>query len=313
MYRLAALLAAVAVASGQEATPPLFHAGVTLVHIDAEVTGPDGRILTGLTRDDFRVLDEGKPQPIIQFSAEEQPLDLILLFDISGSMRRVTERVGEAAREGLDEMRPGDRVSVMVFNTRARVVCPFTENLDEVERSIREDILDHHFGGGTFIQEGADQAALRFLHEKRTERRRAVLIITDDVGTRTRRESTVVRNFWEADAILSGLIINNAAFEVARKISSIISPQTRLTMAGMEGIAQKTGGDAIRSGDPGPAFQEAMHRIRTRYSLYYPLPAGKPGERRAIHVELTREAADRHPKSRIRARAGYIMPVSVPN
>ena len=55
-------------------------------------------------------------------------------------------------------------------------------------------------------------------------------------------------------------------------------------------------------------FQEMMHRIRTRYSLYYPMPVDKPGRARTIRVELTGEAAKTNPKAVIRARRGYVMP-----
>jgi hypothetical protein len=51
-----------------------------------------------------------------------------------------------------------------------------------------------------------------------------------------------------------------------------------------------------------------MRRIRTRYSLYYALPEAKPGTTRAIRVELARDAAQRFPKSRLRARTGYVVP-----
>jgi VWFA-related protein len=286
----------------------VFRSGVSLVHIDAEVTSADGSIVTGLTKDDFRVLDERKEQEILHFSAEEEPLDLILLFDISGSMRAVVEGVAAAAREGLHELRQGDRVSVMVFNTQARVVAPFTEDLDAVDRTIQDDVLGLNFGGGTHIQSAVDDAALRFLHEKKSQRRRAVLIVTDNIGMRTRREETVVRDFWEADAMLSGLIVRNPAFQALHTVGIIMGPQNLVMQAGMKGIAQKTGGDAVSSGDPGNAFRDAMHRIRTRYGLYYGLPKAKPGTTRAIHVELTPAAAKRYPKSRVRARTGYIVP-----
>ncbi len=287
---------------------PTFRASVALVHVDAEVTAEDGRILTGFTRADFRVLDEGKEQPILQFAAEEQPVDLILLFDISGSMRAVVQAVAQAAREGFRELRPGDRVAVMVFNTRSRVVAPFTEDLDAVDRTIQNDVLQLQFGGGTFIQSAADDAALLFLHEKRTQRRRAVLIVTDNIGTRTRREATVVRDFWEADALLTGLIVRNPKFERLRTAAVILGPQTLLMQAGMKGIAEKTGGDFVHSEDPGTAFTDAMRRIRSRYALYYALPKTKPGTARKIRVELMPEAAKEHPKARIRARTGYIVP-----
>jgi hypothetical protein len=135
-----------------------------------------------------------------------------------------------------------------------------------------------------------------------------VLIVTDNVGQRTRREATVVRNFWEADAILTGLIVDNKATQTMRTVGLIIGPQSLLMQAGMKGIAEKTGGDAIRAGDPGTAFRDSMRRIRTRYSLYYPQPAAKSGDRRSIRVELSPEAARAYPKTRLRARVGYVAP-----
>ncbi len=288
-------------------TTPTFRTEVALVHVDAEVI-EDGRVLSGLGKDDFRILDDGKPQPVLHFSAGDQALDLILLFDISGSMQAVVEAVAAAAHQALQELRAGDRVSIMVFNAQSREVAAFTEDLDAVQRTIEEDVLHLRFGGGTRIQDAVDAAALRLMREPKSERRRAVLIITDNMGVRTRREQSVVADFWEADALLSGLIVSNKLFRTIRTVGVVLGPQNLLMEAGMKGIAEKTGGDAIGTRDVGIAFQESMHRIRSRYSLYYAQPAGKPGARRSIQVELTRAAAEQHPKARVRARTGYVVP-----
>jgi VWFA-related protein len=309
MRRIVAFLCAVTLACAQD--PVTFRAGVSLVHVDAEVLGEDGRILTGFHKEDFRVFDERKEQPILQFAAEEQPLDLILLFDISGSMRGVVQEVANAARQGLHELRPGDRVCVMVFNSSSREIAPFTEDLDAVDRTIQNDVLGLNFGGGTLIQAAVSDAAMRFRREPHTERRRAVLIITDNMGRRTRREASVVEEFWESDAILSGLIVRNPAYQAMRTVGIILGPQNLAMEAGMKGIAEKTGGDSLTANEPGAAFEEAMRRIRTRYSLYYALPEAKPGATRAIRVELSPGAAQRFPKSRVRARSGYVVPYPV--
>lgn len=286
---------------------PTFRADVSLVHVDAEVL-EDGRVLTGFGKDDFRILDEGKPQTVLHFSAGEQALDLILLFDISGSMGLVVPAVAAAAHQGLQELRAGDRVGVMVFNGQSREIAGFTEDLHAVEKTIEEDVLQSRFGGSTKIQASVDDTALRFLREPRGARRRAVLVITDNIGMRTRREQSVVRDFWEADALLSGLIVENKKFRTVHTIGLIMAPDAMLLEAGMKGIAEKTGGDAIRAEDPGAAFQESMHRIRTRYSLYYAQPGGRPGSRRSIRVELTADLAKQHPKAQVRARRGYVAP-----
>jgi Mg-chelatase subunit ChlD len=80
-------------------------------------------------------------------SAEEQPLDLILLFDINGSMHHQMKKIAAVAHQGLGELRPGDRVAVMVFDTDTRVIASFSDDLSGVERSI-ERVLKLHFRGG---------------------------------------------------------------------------------------------------------------------------------------------------------------------
>ncbi|HUI56523.1 MAG TPA: VWA domain-containing protein [Bryobacteraceae bacterium] len=306
MRQILALVCLTALGAAQD--NPTFRAAVSLVHVDAEAVTEDGRIIDGLHKEDFRVFDERKQQSIVQFGWEDEPLDLILLFDVSGSMQAVVQDVADAAREGFHELQHGDRICVMVFNTKAREIAPFTEDLDAVDRTIHDDVLTRTFGGGTWIQAAVSAAALRFRREPHGQRRRAVLIITDNIGMRTRREQSVVEEFWESDAILSGLIVRNPRFEALRTASVILGPQNLALQAGMKGIAQKTGGDAITANEPGTAFRDAMRRIRTRYSLYYALPAGKPGTLRTIRVELSPEAAKRFPKARVRARTGYVMP-----
>src|SRR5271167_4925699 len=96
----------------------VYKTGVSLVHVDVEVT--DGlRLLTGFHKEDFRVLDNKAPQIILYLSQEETPLDLILLFGIIGSMNSKLERIVSYAHSALAQLSQGDRVAVMVFNTRS--------------------------------------------------------------------------------------------------------------------------------------------------------------------------------------------------
>jgi VWFA-related protein len=304
--KVGAALVFAALLAGQ--TTPTFRTEVALVHADAEVV-EDGRILTGFTKDDFRILDERQPQPIVQFSGGEQPLDLILLFDISGSMRPVVSKVAAASHQALQELRAGDRVCVMVFNRKAREIAPFAGDLEAVRKAVEEQVMNLHFGGGTLIQAAVQDAALRFRREPKSESRRAVLIITDNIGIRTRSEQTVVRDFWESDALLSGLLVSSAGGQALNMASGAMNPLMFALRAGMKGIAEKTGGDTIKASDPGAAFTESMHRIRSRYSLYYAQPSdAKPATTRSIRIELTGDAAKQHPKARVRARTGYVVP-----
>ena len=82
--------------------------------MDAEVTDETGP-LSGFHKEDFLITDNRVPQHILYFSQDVEPLDLILLFDISGSMRPKIEKVASSSRKALAELRAGDRVAVMTF------------------------------------------------------------------------------------------------------------------------------------------------------------------------------------------------------
>ena len=102
------------------------------------------------------------------------------------------------------------------------------------------------------------------------------------------------------------------AIRRTRRIVSVVSPSSMIFMKimddGVGGIVSKTGGDFIQADEPAAGFQDMMHRIRMRYTLYYLLPADKPGANRSVRVELRKEAASRFPKTQLRARRGYRVP-----
>lgn len=297
-----ALLSGLAIA--QEGT--VFRTAVSLVHVDAEVT--DGtRLLNGFHEEDFQIFDNGAPQKILYFSAEETPLDLILLFDISGSMQPKLKKLAASAHAALAQLRRGDRVAVMVFNRRSTILAPFTDDMQAVERTINEKVLVAR--GGTRILRAVDDAAGYFLKEPRTERRRAVLIVTDNHGQPSGHQNAVVRDLWEADALLSGLELRFAGEGAVLAASWVLSPQTAwMQMENMTGVVEKTGGDLVKGHDPGADFEEMIRRLRIRYMLVYALPQGQPGEERKIKVELTEDARKKNPKALVRARYGYYVP-----
>ncbi len=299
------IAAGVLLAPAQET--PTFRGAVALIHVDAEVT--DGtRTLSGFRQENFVVKDNGIPQSILYFAQEEEPLDVILLFDISGSMRPNVEKVAASSRLAFAELRQGDRIAIMTFHSRSRLVAPFSEDLEAVARIIQIDVMGGKFRGGTRLLAGIDDAAKHFLDEPRTQRRRAIVIVTDNFGTRSRRVSTVVHRLWEADASLSGLIIRDGFATAMRTVAGVTNPLALTLREGFDSVAEQTGGDAIKADDAGQAFRELMRRQRQRYSLYYLMPLGEPGEKRKITVELSPGTLAGAPTARVRARKGYVVP-----
>jgi len=283
--------------------PATFQSEVSLVQVDAEVLH-DKRLVDGLKKDDFRITDGGRPQEILYFGKEEEPLDLILVLDVSPSMARVIRAVADGADIALRQLQPGDRVAVMVFDHG--VLMDFTDDFPEVGNKIRREAM--RTMSTSRIQKAVDEAALHFLKQPRTRRRRAVLVITDNRGsTNTGRALT---DLWEANAVLSGLVVIERA-SVA--VFSVMQPQS-LFIGGIGNLVEKTGGDIVNLGvnvnDTGDGLRRVIERLRMRYSLHYAMPQAKPGEQRKIKVELAPESARKYPGADVHARTGYIVPAA---
>ena len=268
---------------------PVFRSTVSLVRVDVQAIDAGGHVVSGLTKDDFRVLDEGNAQAPVNFSFDEEPLDLILLFDTSGSMHGKLLTVVRATELGFNELHKSDRVCVRAFSDTSTEVLPFSSDLQSVNIAILTQVLKLKFGGASRLEPAADEAALRFRGEPKTHRKRAVLIVTDKPGAREPNEAAVVRDVWNADAVLSELILDRG-------------------QKGGNEIVDKTGGITITAGEPGEAFRDSVHYLRSGYTMYYALPEGSSGVERKLQVELTPEAARRFANVRIHARSGYIAP-----
>ena len=119
MICLTLLLLLVSAARAQESSDVTFKSGVANVRVDAQVI-QDGNVVTDLTAKDFIVREDDRPQPIVYFGREKEPLSLVLLLDVSGSMRKHVEQVADVARRSLRFLRPSDRVAVMAFARESR-------------------------------------------------------------------------------------------------------------------------------------------------------------------------------------------------
>ena len=254
----------------------LFRSGVSLVRVDAQVNGgPDN--LDGLAKEDFEIRDNNELQKVLYCSQDEVPLDVLLLFDTSGSMEPAMRRLAASAHTALQELRKGDRVAVANFNADAWLIGDFDDDLEHVEQTVSR-IVDVRFGGGTHILSSIDRAGEYFHRHADTHRRHAILVFTDDDGQESATEKSVVNHLWQDDILVCGLIIP--------------TPMSQRGVAWREGaenllgVAGKTGGEAVNADDPGHTFRLMMRRIRRRYSVYYAMPAGKPGSTRKVAVDL---------------------------
>jgi VWFA-related protein len=283
---------------------PIFRAGITLVKVDIEVTGRGNADMSDFTQQDFRIFDEGQPQEIAYFGRESEPLDLLLLLDISGSMRQSLEEVAAASRAALAQLHAGDRVALMLFSRRAEVVQPFTDDFRNTQYRILDSIYRQNLGNGTLINESL-VAAAGYMKQQPVKGRRAILIVTDNEGLNYKApDAEVVRSMYAADTVLNALIVRKDPKAPVFRPSGYTNPD--FAPPDVSKIAGQTGGLAVeRAGRVSEVFQKVIERIRGRYFIQYPGPAAEPGAFRHIRVELTPEARRRHPEATVRAREGY--------
>ena len=315
--------------------PVVFRSDVALVRVEAQVTDRSNRTITGLGPQDFVVREGGALQKIQSVDSENVPIDLLLLLDVSASMRPHIQRISAASHDALRQMRADDRIAIMVFDRSTRVRMGFGNSQDG-ERELERLLYSETFRGGTDITLGMYDAADFIRREGRPEARRAIVIVTDDETERNRDVDGVSRSLSRADAVMSALIAPDAVRARGQYgggfpadpnggggnvgLGGIILGRPRqrypggggygshTQSAGTREIALRSGGDALQVEDS-YALQETLARIRQRYAIHFYLPTGvRPGEERYVVVQLADAIRNRYPGADVRYRQSYFAP-----
>ena len=297
------LLLLVSPASAQDSGDVTFKSGVSNVRVDAQVV-QDGALITGLTAQDFVIREDDKIQPIVYFGREQEPLSLLLVFDVSGSMRKYVEQVATVARTALRHMRPKDRVGVMVFARDAHVRTEFTDDMSHVVSEIQEAAADESVGTATNLND-ALLAATEYMEEKSGETgRKALLVVTDNMGLNYKSpDAPVIEALHSSSAVMNAIVVGKGQRPVKELSGRKLNPD--FTVPDVFAISEQTGGEAVKADAAGEAFSRMIERIRTRYSLHYNMPDPARTGFRNIAVELTPSAKLRFPRAEVRARKGY--------
>lgn len=183
-------------------TDPSFKVDLNLIRVEVQVT-EKGRPVMGLRPEQFTVLDNGVAQPIVALMAEEQPLDLVLLVDLSGSMLRMLDELRKNVAGALKQLRPVDRIGVIGFATESKVELDLTEDharAVEVAKELRP------IQAGTEINRNLELAALYLQKQARVGAKRVILILMDNLGERLVADRDVVERIWNTDVVVHGLL-----------------------------------------------------------------------------------------------------------
>ena len=275
------------------AAQPTFRSAVDGVRIDGSVMN-GLRPVTGLTRDNFMITDNGVPQAIDSLTLDVVPLNLMMVLDISGSLAgdRLAHLI-EAANGLVKSLRADDRASLTIFSEPVRVAVTPTR-----DRSPLVDALAALTADGATSLNDAVFMALQLRPEDASESRPVLLLFSDGRDTSSWLSGSQV---IEA-AKRSGMLIH----VVELVASDWLGAGREARPSGFLGRLADAGGGrrwfATSSSDLRELFDRALNELRSRYLLTYS-PSGV--ERAGWHdVRVTLKNA----RGDVTARPGYYVP-----
>lgn len=259
-----------------------FTSGVNLVEVYAAVVDARGNPVTGLTRADFTVLEDGMPQPLSAFAAGDFPLSVAIGIDRSFSMTRVLPTELSAARTFLGDLRPQDQSTLIAIGSEIETLAPLSS-----DRAAQLRALDALRPWGTT---GLHDAIVASIDAIQPAKGRRALVLLSDGNDRysTASAGDALDRARKSDVMIYPVAIGNGR--------ATLFPQ----------LAALTGGRSFSTREPAQldavAHQiasELHHQYLLGYSPSKPIVAGQ-NEWRAITVQVNR------PNVTVRARDGYV-------
>jgi VWFA-related protein len=153
----------------------VFRSQSNWVYMNVIVRDQMEQNIPDLRRERFNVSDNGIPMNLGHFEATTEPFHLLLLFDVSGSIKRNATLIREAARQFVRRAQRGGEFAVATFGSSSRLVQPFTTDLDRVDKSLADLVPS----GGTALYDAVRTSLLDYMKE--APGRKALVIFTDGV------------------------------------------------------------------------------------------------------------------------------------
>jgi Ca-activated chloride channel homolog len=271
----------------------------TMVLINVTVTDPLNRFVTGLEKEHFKLFEDKVEQEISQFSSEDAPISIGLVFDTSGSMGPKLQKSRQAAAEFFKTANPSDEFFLIQFNDRPELVVPFTTDTDKIQSTL------------TFTQSKGRTALLDSvylaMHEMKKAKnpRKAILIISDGGDNSSRYTETEIKNaVREADVQIFAVGIFESAGNRGRTPEEASGPGL------LNELAEQTGGReyAVENVAELPDIAAKIGiELRNEYILgYTPKNGERDGKYRHVQVKLNQPRG--LPPLKAYFRLGYYAP-----
>jgi Ca-activated chloride channel family protein len=273
-------------AHGQE---PTFRSSTRIVPVLTTVTDAQGRLVPSLEKEDFTILDNGKPQDITFFLNETQPFTVVVIMDFSASMTANLDLLKSAAEQFLIRMLPGDKAQVGAFSDKIQFNGTFTNDRDDLIGSMG----DLQFGNPTRLWDAIDESITLL---EGVEGRKVVLSFTDGDDTASRRGlGDVLKHASEKEVMLYSIGLESEFFNGVRR-------QVTRPDRGLRKAAEETGGgyfELKKTTDLAPTFTRVAQELHALYTLGFS-PAALDGKEHKLEVRMKQTGMT------ARARRSYV-------
>jgi Ca-activated chloride channel family protein len=272
---------------------PTFKSGTQTVPLYVTVTDAQGRLVPGLVKEDFQILDNTAPQEIALFDNSVRPITAVMMLDTSGSMTMNIDLVKAAAEQFVIRLLPDDTAKVGAFNDKIEFGSEeFTNDRDALAASIRD--LD--YGNATRLWDAVD-ASLDQLTGVDT--RRVIVVFTDGDDTGSRTSLGRVTDRARADEVMVYAIGLESVMQPGGTGRVIRTRPDR----GLKRLAEETGGgyfELKKTEELGPTFTRVAAELHSQYLLGF-TPKVLDGK---VHKLDVRTPAK--PELKPRARRSYV-------
>jgi Ca-activated chloride channel family protein len=271
------------------AQQPTFRAGTSIVPVLATVLDGQGRLVPNLEREDFTILDNGKPQEVVFFQNDVQPFSVVVMMDFSFSMNAHLKLLKAAAEQFILRMLPEDKGQVGAFSDKIDFSGTFTSDRDDLVAALDE----LQFGNPTRLYDAID-ASIDILDE--ADGRRVVLVFTDGDDTASRRGfGDVLDKAREKEVMVYAIGLQSEFFNGARM------QRTRPDRA-LRRLADETGGgyfELRKTDELAPTFTRVAQELHSLYALGF-TPSTLDGKEHRLDVRVRPQGMN------ARARRSYI-------
>jgi Ca-activated chloride channel family protein len=276
-----------------------------LVVFDAQVIDKKSKRTIGdLTKDDFAITENGVKQEVSYFSRDELPLSIILLLDVSRSVRPIIHEIRDGALNALQRLKPEDEVAVMAFGTTYQLVQDFTKDRRLVSQKIESATATERLGNGTFLSSALESAAAHMQKAPAAGNRRVIIVVTDNIAITPDRETKyIVDELLDTGTVIYGLIVQ-AALGKFFKVMSLGQ-----LSKGVNEFVERTGGEIVGADkkEVDAKLGLVIDRLRARYQLgFRPVNISDDGQFRPVEIKII-ETKKRKEKPLVLTKRGYYL------